>query len=451
MAVTTGSALPGLFLYRVAREDHDWAGPIVVDPTVRCTQTAVHSGFVACRMLSTGGIRIYDLSTLPGMLDTPQPVLPAEGSVLNTTPELRWRRVPRATSYSVELQPDAPAAPPILVEGITDTTYVFTGASSHETYRWRVWAEGTGTGSAWSAARTFDTGVLPPTAVVTLTSPADGASVPYWGTTLAWQNGNNVRLQVALDPGFTTLVRDLTLATTYYSLSNLTEHGRDYYWRVQRVNSSGSGPWSAVRSFYVGLAPAAPPVLVAPVNGALSIDLQTTFDWEAVATAEDYRIQFAHSPSFNPVVHAATVDGTQYVPEPPLEPSRLYFWRVRGDNADEEGEWSADYSFTTTGVVSDDPAPVTEVSVSPPRPNPARGRVRLDVALPSVAWVRVEVYDVLGRSVARVWDGARDAGRGSVAWDLSAVPSGLYVVRAVVRPSDGSGERTFEHRLSVVR
>lgn len=419
-----------------------------------CTGTAVHTGFVACR-LTDGTVRVYDLTALPGVLNTPQPVTPVNSEVLTTMPQLRWQRVPRATGYALELQrqTSSTAWETTMVEGVADTTYVFTGASSNATYRWRVWAEGTGTGSAWSASRTFHTGLLPPTAVVTLTAPADGASVPYWGTSLRWENsgGGTVRLQVALDPAFTSLVRNLTRSTNYYDLNDLTEYGRTYYWRVQQVNSAGAGPWSAVRSFYVRLAPAEPPLLVAPVNGALSIDLQTTFDWEPVATAEDYTIQFAHSPSFNPVVHASTVDGTEYVPDPALEPNRLYFWRVRGDNADEAGDWSADYSFTTTGVVSDDPAPVTEVSVSAPRPNPARSRVRLDVALPSVSWVGVNVYDVLGRSVARVWEGAREAGRGSVEWDLSAVPSGVYVVRAVVRPSDGSGERVVEHRLSVVR
>ncbi len=74
-------------------------------------------------------------------------------------------------------------------------------------------------------------------------------------------------------------------------------------------------------------------------------------------------------------------------------------------------------------------------------PNPVRdaGAVTLTMAAPGA--VSVTVLDVLGREVLRLHDGTLAAGPHRLALDAGALPSGVYVVRAVT--SEGTASRTL--------
>jgi subtilase family serine protease len=89
----------------------------------------------------------------------------------------------------------------------------------------------------------------------------------------------------------------------------------------------------------------------------------------------------------------------------------------------------------TTPTASEDglAAPALRLDVWP---NPASGTVRLTYALAASGRARLILYDVLGREVAVAADGARTAGDHEATLDLSALPSGRYVVVL-----DAGGER----------
>ena len=84
------------------------------------------------------------------------------------------------------------------------------------------------------------------------------------------------------------------------------------------------------------------------------------------------------------------------------------------------------------------------------QPNPARESVmaRLSLAQP-VASLRIEVIDVEGRVVARIWDGNAPAGVLEAPWDIRAMggrmPAGIYLVRASGRGFQVVG------RIAVIR
>ncbi len=63
-------------------------------------------------------------------------------------------------------------------------------------------------------------------------------------------------------------------------------------------------------------------------------------------------------------------------------------------------------------------------------PNPFRGQTTLTLDVPTATRLRVAVYDVLGREVAVLLDGAVEAGPHTAVLDATAVPSGRYLVRA---------------------
>ena len=64
--------------------------------------------------------------------------------------------------------------------------------------------------------------------------------------------------------------------------------------------------------------------------------------------------------------------------------------------------------------------------------NPFSGRTAVRVSLAASAMVHVEVFDLLGRSVAVVADQTVEAGSHAFAVDLAGQPGGVYLVRATV-------------------
>lgn len=82
--------------------------------------------------------------------------------------------------------------------------------------------------------------------------------------------------------------------------------------------------------------------------------------------------------------------------------------------------------------------PDTGMAAVQVRPNPTTGRATVTVALGSAATLDVTVYDVLGRRVLALADGAAAEGAFAAEVDVSAWPAGVYVVRAVTRGADGS-------------
>ena len=81
----------------------------------------------------------------------------------------------------------------------------------------------------------------------------------------------------------------------------------------------------------------------------------------------------------------------------------------------------------------DESIPVASAGLTA-HPNPFNPETRLDFALKSPGWVKLDVYDVVGRHVRRLEDGLVDAGRHERRWDGrddadNALPSGVYFAR----------------------
>lgn len=75
-------------------------------------------------------------------------------------------------------------------------------------------------------------------------------------------------------------------------------------------------------------------------------------------------------------------------------------------------------------------------------PNPASGPVRIGFGLAEAGGAHVSVFDALGREVAVVASGPFAAGRHDAAFDVSALPVGVYVVRAATATEVGAAPLT---------
>jgi hypothetical protein len=102
-------------------------------------------------------------------------------------------------------------------------------------------------------------------------------------------------------------------------------------------------------------------------------------------------------------------------------------------------------AFIGSGSVSAPPdALPAEFALAPLAPNPARGPVRTEFALPTESHVRLSVIDLQGREVAVLADGTYPAGRHEAEWATNAgrpIPAGVYFVRMV------AGGRAWMRRL----
>ena len=78
-------------------------------------------------------------------------------------------------------------------------------------------------------------------------------------------------------------------------------------------------------------------------------------------------------------------------------------------------------------------------------PNPTGGAATVRLTLATPAHVHVEVFDALGRRVARLHDGPLAAGDHLFALDATGLPAGLYLVRARTESV------AITRRLTVVR
>jgi len=203
---------------------------------------------------------------------------------------------------------------------------------------------------------------IPAPDVVTLASPADGATGVAIPVVLEWNNAANADqylVQVSSDAAFSdTLFSVETGDLTAEFLPSYA--GATYYWRVLGMGIGGeSADFSDVWSFTVGLEGSLVPVLVSPEDGATGVAIDVTLSWQAPAATSDedavskaaavvsYHVQLSASADFA----STTLDQSEIV-ETSLGVSGLahgteYFWRVAG--VDEEGNFtfSAANHFTT--------------------------------------------------------------------------------------------------------
>lgn len=84
-----------------------------------------------------------------------------------------------------------------------------------------------------------------------------------------------------------------------------------------------------------------------------------------------------------------------------------------------------------TSVRSEGTVP-TEFTVHQNYPNPFNPATAITVELPERAQVKVEVYSLLGTSVAVLKNGMLNAGTHTMVWDASAQPSGVYFYRVMM-------------------
>jgi hypothetical protein len=128
-------------------------------------------------------------------------------------------------------------------------------------------------------------------------------------------------------------------------------------------------------------------------------------------------------------------------------------WPTAADGTGAALQRTAPYGFgsdpdswiaTTRTIRTEPPVPVDGFAISPLYPNPVTQQATLILNVEVPQQVRVTVYDVLGREVQHLYDGALQPARAYyVDFDATSLAGGLYLIRI-------TGERFSETRTAVV-
>ncbi len=279
-----------------------------------------------------------------------QPVLqlPVDGAVnVTLNPTLQWDAVVGATDYRLQVATDNLFNSVVYDQNLGNVTSQSVSLNVGTQYFWRVLDDVSNT---FSGEFSFTTYYIPGN--VTLLSPVDGSFNNPIGVTFTWNaatNADDYLVEVADDNGFTNIVyTNASVTDTTVFVSGLNYYTQ-YYWRVTAQNSFASGVPSTA-SFTTVIAP---PVLVAPVNGASNQSIVPLFDWNSVAGAAPvtYTLQVAKNNTFTSgliTISSLALDEFQFgPPNYVLENGTTYYFRVFATDAHGNSGYSVVRSFTT--------------------------------------------------------------------------------------------------------
>ncbi len=193
--------------------------------------------------------------------------------------------------------------------------------------------------------------------------PDDGADELPASFAFRWSGrpGAPHQLQVSGDPDFATVDRTLTADGESAQVEALAANEM-YYWRVRAVGHASTSDWTPARSFRI--AGISVPVAELPEDGAVGVDAQPTFTWQAVDGAISYRWQLSEESDFtNLISDEAGIPGTSIV-GPSLDFGASYYWRVRAESVRGAGAWSPARSFQTVEVAPQPPTGLLPASGS---------------------------------------------------------------------------------------
>lgn len=394
---------------------------------------AVHSpGPVFCGMLKDMGWPIAqpceDLLPPEGFLDRPFLASPENGTFqLDISPTLMWEAVSGATEYRIQVATDFGFSDVIMDQTVNGTELDIPQMLDFNTlYFWRVQAISGGGNSKFSGIFRFTTATDPPNAV-NLFTPEDGATQLFPGFELTWQaaeRADDYQIQISKTSDFSDLVVDRTLSATRFAATNDFEFSTTFYWRVRGINSGGTGDWSNVRSFTTIIEKPDPvSMLISPPENENQVSVTPTLSWTGSTRASEYVIQISTDETFSSesVIEVTSSDPTLILNNP-LEYATIYFWRVKATNIGGESEYNEPEQFTTV---------VRETAIMPNYPNPFNASTTIRFQLAESSEVTLDIFNAIGRRVAILVEGERQAGVYFENLQSAGLASGTYFIRFV--------------------
>ncbi len=177
--------------------------------------------------------------------------------------------------------------------------------------------------------------------------------------------------------------------------------------------------------------------LVAPSDGHTFFEwLDNWFMWNPSSDPETgsvtYNMVYALDAEFTDPTIITGIEATNWYQEPnTFTGPNTYYWKVQAS----DGAQTTDSNETRTLIVQTDnaagesPGQIASWALTALYPNPFNASVTVRIAVPQLADLRLEVYDLLGRHVETLHSGAVQPGYRSWSWRGQGA-SGVYMLRA---------------------
>jgi hypothetical protein len=291
--------------------------------------------------------RFTTIVTMPGV---PTLLTPANNSVnVNYSVTLNWSTSNYAAGYNLQVSTRQDFDYNNIVDetGLILTQYILNNLEPSTIYYWRVSARNaTGSVSAWSSIFIFQTKA--PLSGPVPSSPANNSKVNTISqVSLQWfqltGGADSYTVEVSSNINFSNAT-SYTTTSTYQYIYNL-DYARQYYWRVRATRNNELTSWSNVFSFMT-ISSIAGPTTIYPSETSYGVGKSATFTWYPISNILGYEVEVTNDVNFNSIIRNYTVYYT-YVLVQSMTSNAQLWWRVRGYNANEIGEWSLPVSFRT--------------------------------------------------------------------------------------------------------
>ena len=304
-------------------------------------------------------------------------------------------------------------------------------------YFWEVAHERSGGAIVRSTRSHFAVAALP---LVDIVSPQSNAECinPIGEISWTWWRPcvESSDMEISLDDAFQTLESSIHVDGPETHAPYTLAFGTSYHVRVRSTAPSGAGPWSPVISFRTIDDTVAAPLQSEPANGSTFTAIPpSSIKWEAVDCVSRSEIVTSRTQDFSAdtVTHAFRQNPYNYFPITGVQRlNGTYYWKVRAWRDSVPGQWSPVWSFTLDIPVNVEATPTAEVfRILPIYPQPAGAgsrRVTVECDVPASTSTTLIVCDMLGRERLRVPITDAPQNRQSIPIDVSALPSGQYLI-----------------------
>lgn len=279
-----------------------------------------------------------------------------------------------------------------------------------------------------------------------LLSPADSTTVSEESTEFTWQHCidpnttdhvPNYFLQIAYDAEYDDIFAENLLPDSFIVLD--LPDDTVFFWHVMAIGDAEQVRWSteewSLRTSYPD--PPSPPELVSPQNGdTLERDMLSEFCWTRsidpdIEDTVSYRLRLSDGDTL------ITIDGiddtctTLIVNNYGLNDSLEIQWWIEAVSQHPD---TAVASFTHWSFWIEAPAALqlpefnipSVVALYPNYPNPFNAETLIKYDIPKASHVRLRVLNILGQEVSALVNAQQAAGRYSIHWSATDLPSGVY-------------------------
>jgi len=165
----------------------------------------------------------------------------------------------------------------------------------------------------------------------------------------------------------------------------------------------------------------------------------------------DYEV-FRGDITGGPYTSLGTVSDTSYTDNTVINDNDYYYVvRANYSTPDTFSAWSNEASATPTGVEGKPEVNVFVLQLNPVTPNPVNnGKATFRFSLPEAAYVRLDVFNVLGQKLNTLVDGKKTAGLHNVNWNVTdrngtKLASGVYIYQL------STMGKTLTKRMTIIK